>query len=85
MSFMIYRRNLLIRSPYAVVHCSFEMTVTFISWSVDDCDPSEEVSPHPITVAKSPVYREGGEAGRQMAAAAWEKLTGAASVSTEKS
>ena len=75
----------MIRSPYAMVHCSFEMMVTFASMSVDDCDPSEEVSPHPITVAKSPVYRVDGEAGRQMAAAAWEKLTGAASVRTEKS
>ena len=62
-----------------------EMMVTFTSWSVEDWDPSEEVSPHPITVAKSPVYKGDGEAGRQIAAAAWEKLTGAASVRTEKS
>ena len=62
-----------------------DMMVTFTSWSVEDWDPSEEVSPHPITVAKCPVYREDEEAGRQMGAAAWEKLTGAASVRTEKS
>ena len=77
----------MILSPYAEVHCSFEMIVTFVSRSVDDWDPSpsEEVSPHPITVAKCPVYREDEEAGRQMGAAAWEKLIGAASVRTEKS
>ena len=62
-----------------------EMMVTLTSWSVEDWNPSEEVSPHPITVAICPVYREGGEAGMQMAAAAWEKLTGAESVRTEKS
>ena len=67
------------------MHCWLEMMVTFTSCSVEDWDPSEEVSPHPITVAKSPVYKVDGEAGRQMEAAAWEKLTGAASVRTEKS
>ena len=43
------------------------MTVTSASWSVDDVLPPEEVSPHPVTVATWPVYRDWVEAGRQTA------------------
>ena len=41
------------------------MTSTSASWSVEAGLPPEEVSPHPVTVATWPVYRDWVEAGRQ--------------------
>ena len=55
------------------------------SCRVEDWGPPEDVSPHPATVASWSVNREDGEAGRHTGAAAAEKLSGAASVRTEKS
>ena len=50
------------------------MTVTSASCSVD-AGPSP-VSPHPVTVATWPVYRDWVEAGRQTGAIEKEKLKG---------
>ena len=44
------------------------MISTSASWSVDAGLPPEEVSPHPVTVATWPVYRDRVEAGRQTGA-----------------
>ena len=52
------------------------MTMTSTSWSVDAGLPSEEVSPHPVTVATWPVYRDWVEAGRQTAPMEEEKVRG---------
>ena len=52
------------------------MTVICTSWSVDAGLPSEEVSPHPVTVATWPVYRDWVEAGRQMIPTVEEKVRG---------
>ena len=49
------------------------MTLTSTSWSVDAGLPSE-VSPHPVTVATWPVYRDWVEAGRQTGAIVEEKV-----------
>ena len=48
--------------------------MTSASWSVDAGLPSEEVSPHPVTVATWPVYRDWVEAGRQTGAIVEEKV-----------
>ena len=50
------------------------MTMTSTSWSVDAGLPSEEVSPHPVTVATWPVYRDWVEVGRQIGAIVEEKM-----------
>ena len=50
--------------------------MTSASWSVDAGLPSKEVSPHPVTVATWPVYRDWVEAGRQMGATVEEKVRG---------
>ena len=52
------------------------MTMTSTSWSVDAGLPSEEVSPHPVTVATWPVYRDWVEAGRQTGPIVEEKVRG---------
>ena len=52
------------------------MTSTSAFWSVDAELPPEEVSPHPVTVATSPVYRDWVEAGRQTAAMVEENIRG---------
>ena len=52
------------------------MMVTSTSWSVDAGLPPEEVSPHPVTVATWPVYRDWVEAGRQTGAIVEEKFRG---------
>ena len=59
------------------------MTVTSASWSVD-AGPSP-VSPHPVTVATWPVYRDWVEAGRQMGATVVEKVRGNVKNNMEKS
>ena len=50
--------------------------VTSASWSVDAGLPLDEVSPHPVTVATWPVYRDWVEPGRQTGAIEEEKLKG---------
>ena len=47
--------------------------------------PCQEVLPHPDTVAISSVYWDWAEAGRQMGDMVWEKVTGRARVTMEKS
>ena len=61
------------------------MTMTSTSWSVDAGLPSEEVSPHPVTVATWPVYRDWVEAGRHAAAMVEEKVRGELRYKMEKS
>ena len=61
------------------------MTVTSASWSVDAGLPPEEVSPHPVTVATWPVYRDWVEAGRQTAPMVEEKVRGELRNNTLKS
>ena len=61
------------------------MTVICTSWSVDAGLPSEEVSPHPVTVATWPVYRDWVEAGRQTGAATEEKVMGELRIRIETS
>ena len=61
------------------------MMVTVASCSVDAEMPSAPVSPHPVTVATWPVYRDWVEAGRQMAAMVEEKVRGELRDITEKS
>ena len=58
------------------MHFSFDRTVTSASWSVDAGLPPEEVSPHPVTVATWPVYRDWVEAARQMIPMVEEKVRG---------
>ena len=53
-----------------------DTTVTLTSWSVDARLPPEEVSPHPVTVATWPVYRDWVEAGRQTGEMVEEKVRG---------
>ena len=66
-------------------HSSLDMTVICTSWSVDAGLPSEEVSPHPVTVATWPVYRDWVEAGRQSGAIVVEKVRGKVKNRIEKS
>ena len=61
------------------------MTVTSASCSVDAGLPPEEVSPHPVTVATWPVYRDWVEAGRQTGAIVEEKVRGKVKKRIEKS
>ncbi len=61
------------------------MTSTSASWSVDAGLPPEEVSPHPVTVATWPVYRDWVEAGRQTGPIEEEKVKGVLKNNTEKS
>ena len=61
------------------------MTSTSASWSVDAGLPPEEVSPHPVTVATWPVYRDWVEAGRQMGDIVEEKVRGKVSINMETS
>ena len=53
-----------------------DKTVTSTFWSVDAGLPPEEVSPHPVTVATWPVYRDWVEAGKQTGAMVEEKVRG---------
>ena len=62
-----------------------EITVTSTSWSVGDDMPSEEVAPHPVTVATWPVYSDWVEAGRQTGATVEEKVILVVRVNIEKS
>ena len=59
--------------------------MTSASWSVDAGLPPEEVSPHPVTVATWPVYRDWVEAGRQTGATEEEKVRRELRNSMEKS
>ena len=59
--------------------------MTSASWSVDAGLPPEEVSPHPVTVATWPVYRDWVEAGRQIGAIVEEKVIFEARIRIEKS
>ena len=61
------------------------MISTSASWSVDAGLPPEEVSPHPVTVATWPVYRDWVEQGRQMGAIEEENVRGKLRNSIEKS
>ena len=61
------------------------MTSTSASWSVDAGLPPEEVSPHPVTVATWPVYRDWVEPGRQMGDIVEEKVRGKVSINMETS
>ena len=61
------------------------MTSTSASWSVDAGLPPEEVSPHPVTVATWPVYRDWVEAGRQTAPMEEEEVRGELRKRMEKS
>ena len=61
------------------------MTSTSTSWSVDAGLPPVEVSPHPVTVATWPVYRDWVEAGRQTAAMVEEEVRGELRNNIEKS
>ena len=61
------------------------MTSTSAFWSVDAGLPPEEVSPHPVTVATWPVYRDWVEAGRQTVAIVEEKVRGEPRKRMEKS
>ena len=61
------------------------MTTTSASWSVDAGLPPEEVSPHPVTVATWPVYRDWVEAGRHTALMVEEKVRGELRNNTLKS
>ena len=62
-----------------------EITVTSTFWSVGDDMPSEEVAPHPVTVATCPVYSDWVEPGRQTGATVEEKVIMVARVNIEKS
>ena len=70
-----------------MLHSSLDITVTSTSWSVDAGLPSAPVSPHPVTVATWPVYRDWVEAGRQMGAIVVEveKVRGKVKNNMEKS
>ena len=61
------------------------MTVTSASWSIEAGLPSAPVSPHPVTVATWPVYRDWVEAGRQTAPIEEEKVRGELRKRMEKS
>ena len=61
------------------------MTVTSASWSIEAGLPSAPVSPHPVTVATWPVYRDWVEAGRQTGAMVVEKVRGKVKNNMEKS
>ena len=67
------------------MHSSLDITVTSASWSVDAGLPSAPVSPHPVTVATWPVYRDWVEAGRQIGAIVEEKVRGELRKRMEKS
>ena len=67
------------------MHLSLDSTSTSTSWSVDAGLPSAPVSPHPVTVATWPVYRDWVEAGRQTGAMVVEKVRGKVKNNMEKS
>ena len=61
------------------------MMVSSTFCSVEARLPPEEVSPHPVTVATWPVYRDWVEAGRQTAPMVEEKVRGELRNNTLKS
>ena len=67
------------------MHSWLGIMVTSASWSVDAGLPLEEVSPHPVTVATWPVYRDWVEAGRQTGDTVVEKVRGELRKRMEKS
>ena len=74
-----------ISPSYFSLQSSLSITVTLTSWRVGDRLPSEEVRPHPITVAVSSVNCERVEEGRQIGEAKVAKMRLDNRVKMEKS
>ena len=80
-----YTHSLILPLPYDSSHSLLEIIVTSTFCRVEDGEPSDDVSPQPVTVASWSVNREATEAGRQTGPTAGEKVRAEARVRTHTS